>query len=135
MDGEIRNTFKQITSKKPEKALSDRLILHLGVFIEKRRINRRITFTSLGAFGIIASAPALYYSGSALIQSEFFQYLSLLLSDGKMVLSNIGDYAQIMLESVPFMSMLGLFVGILVAIISIRISLIQIYGQRKLIQI
>ncbi|MEI6238187.1 MAG: hypothetical protein WCP15_01475 [bacterium] len=131
MDGEIRKVFKEIIGKKPVEGLSDRVIFHIRQAREKRQRMKYILLSSSGVLGIIASLSALYFSASHILQSEFFQYISLILSDGKEVLSNISDYGQIILESVPFMSVLGIFVGILVALVSIRISLLQIYGQRE----
>ena len=106
-----KELFSQLREEKEDLALFTEIISKIDKY-KKRAVTIRIVLFSCGFFGsIIAFIPVFHVLYNSLMQSGFINFVSLLFSDSKIVLSNFGSYALVLFENIPVMWLaLSLFI-------------------------
>lgn len=92
----------------------------------KRAFKRLVAFSFLSLFSVLALIPTTIQFFDSMNSSGFLQYLSLLLSDGTFLISNINYYLLSIAESFPVTEVTGSLVVLLVCFYSFK-SIINNY--------
>lgn len=93
--------------KEPPKHLNEIIIEKIEKKAEKSRLTKLKIFLSISAISIISIIIVYQHLKEALAASGFYNYLSLILSDSRLIL-NIGfDFVSSLIESLPFIETIG----------------------------
>lgn len=102
MRKDVENLFKLAATPLPPDDLADRIIGRIAVERRRATLLRRIAFFSVGAVASMSAfVPAVLALRTAVAESGFAQYLSLLFSDGGAVAAAWQDFAYALMESLP----------------------------------
>ncbi len=100
----------------------------LGRIAHARQIHARNKAFWLGTVSLISGltlVPALQYMNQELLVSGFYNYMSLAFSDSALVFSAWREFAFSLLESVPSIALLLVFVASIALIWSLRRTIIN----------
>jgi hypothetical protein len=96
----------------PDHALAAKILIQVNR-IEQRKITYQLWIQrTLITASIIGLVPVTLQLGSQLSQSGFYQYISLIFSDGGSLITTLKDFGFILIESLPVMNLI-VFCGIL----------------------
>lgn len=90
----------------PDPGLSARIIARVQTVAARRTRIRSWTWRTLTIGSVVALVPAVMQLGSQFSQSGFYQYASLLFSDGGSMLGALKDFGYVIAESLPVMSLI-----------------------------
>lgn len=119
MEKDFKALFAQIDPALPPKELLDAVLSR--VRLEQKRAARREIFLvgSLALGSLVAIIPAISYFLNSLIQSSFYQYLSLVFSDGTSVLTFWKEMIMSLAESLPLLGLVGVLTIVVVFLWSV----------------
>jgi O-antigen ligase len=108
----INQIFKSIGQLEPSESLERTILAQIET---KKRLSLRQKLVLTYA-GLIGSAMALIYAlavfGQTILQSDFWNLLTLLFSDAGIVLSNGNDFLFSLLENFPGLSLAAILIPI-----------------------
>lgn len=118
-----RKLFQLLPESNPPTQSFDAVIVRIAR-LEIRRFRMRLSlYGSLVVAAVVAFVPVVRYFIAAANESGFFQYLSLITSDGQFLLAHWSDFARTIADSAPVMGMTGL----------VGIALIFVYSIGRLV--
>lgn len=123
--------LSQIT---PPDGLYPKIIARIHVLEMRALFVRRVTLWGVSFISIVGLIPSLSYLVSAFALSSFGQYLSLVASDGDIVLLNWKEFAFSLIESLPLMNITLVSIMLLGLIYSIT-SLVDQEQTRPTLQL
>ncbi len=98
--------------------LAERIIVRLSSYEQKRARRNIVLFSVLSVGSAIGAVFSWEYAQQAFTSSSFFQFFSLIFSDGKIVLANLGDYLWSLAESIPALNIALLLSSVLLCVVS-----------------
>ena len=101
MRQDYERLFRSLSKNEPPRQLYGSILAHIG--LEQRR-QARIRCMFLGTTALVscvALIPAFQYMVQEFYQSSFYQYLSILLSDGASVIPYWKEFTLLLAESTP----------------------------------
>jgi len=132
-DNNFQKLFDTLLPVHPSPTLLPRVLENFNTY-SLRKVRWYFTFhLSLLALSIIAFVPALGYCLKELGSSGFYEYSSLILSDGGVVLTYWKDLLIILLESLPVLGVVAVFSTVLLFLIALRKSVTDLsilFGNR-----
>ncbi|MFA6407344.1 MAG: hypothetical protein WCV80_01405 [Candidatus Paceibacterota bacterium] len=109
MEREYEKLFAQVDHQLPSEGLVERIVATIAQKDKKRAQIRFIYSTTILAASVIAFVPAIQYLGSEATQSGFFQYISLMFSDGALLATFWKEFSFSLAESFPVFGTLATF--------------------------
>lgn len=101
MVDKLVNIFKKVKEIEPPAHLYGRIIDKISLNLERRRF-RKLFFLYTSSFLSITGSVFAFANLVGVIKgSEFYSYLSLVLTDSGIIFSNLSDFGIIILESAP----------------------------------
>lgn len=110
MRQERENWVKALSGEEPSDGFTDRVIARIALGERRARRARLVVFGMLSSFFVIGLVPAFLYMENEIMASTFYTYLSLLFSDGWIVMASWEDFIFSLIESAPISGM-ALFLG------------------------
>lgn len=107
----------------PPKDLKDKILKSVETAIERKNRNRKIIGFSIFSISMISFVDFAIMAIRELQQSGFSAYLSLIFSDSKLVLGNLGEFTLSLIDSLPTFAITITLVSILVILISIKYAM------------
>jgi hypothetical protein len=102
MEKNYKQLFEGLRAFEPPKNLHANILAHINMARVRAARIKAVLFGLTTLLSFIALIPAFTYLAQQFQQSGFHQYLSLIFSDGSVVLSYWQDYALSIVESIPF---------------------------------
>jgi len=102
MKKNYKQLFERLQSFEPPKALHANILARINVARTRAARIKSVLFGLTTVLSFAALIPAFTYLAQQFQQSGLYQYLSLIFSDGEVVLSYWQDYALSIVESIPF---------------------------------
>ncbi|OGY41199.1 MAG: hypothetical protein A2Y82_02025 [Candidatus Buchananbacteria bacterium RBG_13_36_9] len=121
MKNDLKELFKNILSIEPPNDLITKITLRIEEEKELRKIRRQFVifiFSSAGSLGAIALI--FYFVKLKMLETGFWQLLSLLFSDFKIILANWQNFSLALLETLPVPLIVSLLFCFLLFIISLK---------------
>jgi len=119
MSDKLSQLFKNMPEIEPSAGLAGMVFQSIQQE-EAKKIRWQLRFTKIVSAGCaLAAAYGVFVFGSALLNSEFANMLSLSFSDLNVIAVNWGDYFQSLAETFPTLTAIGLLVPIFAFFISI----------------
>jgi hypothetical protein len=121
MKNDLKELFKNILSIEPPNDLAAKITLRIEEEKELRKIRRQFflfIFSSAGSLGAIALI--FYFVKLKMLETGFWQLLSLLFSDFKIILANWQNFSLALLETLPVPLIVSLLFCSLLFIISLK---------------
>jgi len=127
----MANSYEKLFESIQISEVSDNLldsILEKIAINKKLRAQKRFIF-SISAFtvSLMAFWPAIRYFTNEISQSGFIKYISLIFSDGEIILGYWQNFSLLILESLPILAL----ISILAVIWTLFVSLRQIMSSFK----
>lgn len=121
MTRKLSQIFKNIEQISPSSQLKERVFESIQV--EKDRvIKRELMISRFGLAGSVAVfLVAIFTLGGAILQSEFFNIISLAFSDISVVATHWQEFAYSMAESFPTISVVAILIPVLTALWSLSL--------------
>ena len=122
MQENAKTIFHNLTELEPPQRLLGGIVMRI-ILERQRHAWVRVMVWTAGTMGALAGlVPAFHYAGQELAQSGFYQYLSLLFSDGGVLLANSWrEFALSLAESLPLMGITFVLAALFVLLGSIRL--------------
>lgn len=121
MRKDYEKLFTHLKPKEPPVGLLGRIMLRIDEEERLMSIKRRLVlFSSSFVVSAIAFIPVIGTIRAEFAQSEFYQFFSLLFSDGGLVMQYWQDFSLALLESVPVISIVMLLGTSLVFLWSLK---------------
>lgn len=133
MDRNIAGLLKDLGEKNVPEGLDLAVFSRIEKSMRSKYLFKTIVGSMLSLFSIIALIPLVSYTHSELYQSGFSNYLSLLFSDGSIVVNNFGSYAMSIVDSIPFLAITSILLLVQILFISVR-SLFNFSFKGKLVR-
>lgn len=112
--------FKNIQFDGPSDGLLDSILKKIAVS-KKHRAQRRFVFGILTLIAsITAFFPALQYFNSEIMQSGFYHYVLLIVSDGAAILGYWQSFSFLVIESLPILALVLILAVLWIFFISLH---------------
>lgn len=115
--------FSSLNEQSVPQNLSGDILISINKQIRKSAQINFVLFSFLSVFSLIALIPALKYFISELYESGFQQYLSLIFSDGLVLLNYWKEFSLLLAESIPLISIALVLTFLLTLLSSIKFML------------
>ncbi len=126
----IQETFTLLNRAEPSQTFQTRVLERLAV--EQERISQRRFFMTVAGVvtSLVLSVYGVYAVGSTLVQSDFWQMLSLLFSDATAVTALGQDFFLSLLEMLPAVQIALVLAPLFALLLSLSV-LVTTDSQRK----
>jgi len=104
----------------PPAGLKANVLKSVEIAIERKNKNKKIIGFSVFSVSMITFIGFAISAIRAFQQSGFSTYSSLIFSDSKLVLSNLGEFVFSLIDSLPFFAITIMLVLILIILVSIE---------------
>jgi len=131
MGNKINKAIKGL-SVVPRPDFESRILLKIRDAREQQKKTKRYIGFGISTLSLCGFLPFLVYTVKDFYQSGFFSYISLLFSDGKIVMENLGQYAMSVVDSFPFLAVSMSLLFLQIFFVAIRYSLSQIDATKSL---
>jgi len=123
MSQDLYQIFRNVPEISPTSQLEGRIFQ--AIMVEKDRVNRKKVLVSRLGLGTSAAVflMAIFTFGGTVLQSEFWNIVSLASSDMLMVAKNWQDFMYSMLETFPTVSVVAILVPVMMLMYSASIYL------------
>lgn len=123
MNQNLHQIFKSMTEIEPAEEMASRIFARVSAE-EDRVISRKLMISrlGLGASAVIFLVAAFSF-GQIIIQSEFWNIMSLAFSDMQAVAQNWQDYAYSLLETFPTVSVIAILAPVMTLLFSFSMYL------------
>lgn len=134
MTKEYRELFSRLAAVGPREGLSSK-ILEVIEYRRKRKIFIKKGLVGIPAFlSLISLYPAVAYLSSELSGSGFLYYMSLVFSDGAIILASWQDFLFSLVESLPILSIIVALIPVVILATSLKAMLSQVrFGKRMVL--
>jgi len=117
---DLHKIFKKLNNLDPPSNLKDSIFLEINLTEKKEMRKKRISAESGFFVSIVFCIWMIFTYGSAILNSEFANLISLLFSDLNVVFSNFQNYAMSLLETLPVLSLIMLLIPIFTLLLSLN---------------
>ena len=114
--------FKSLRSLEPPEALLAKILIRIA---REQRRSARIRVAFVGSAALLSGAllvPAFQYAAQEWYESGFYQYLSLLFSDGGAALASWQEFSQSLAESLPVSGITFVLMSVFALLISLKFA-------------
>ncbi len=119
-----QKSFKALFSELPPKEVPPQLmetVLFCLASAKRRALKRRVfIFGGLAGLSLVAAVPAFQYFGSEIARTDFFDYFSLIASDGATALVLWKQLTLSLIESLPIYGMTAILSVAFVSLLSLK---------------
>ncbi len=113
--------FEYLKSKEPPAELLNSILVSVkGRTSSRVLIVRTVVSGALSLVAITALVPSLLIAQSEISRSDFYQFLSLLLSDTNTVMTFWKEFTLSLMESFPTLGMIAVLGSVFVFLVSVR---------------
>ena len=125
MTDSYKRLMSNISCPEIDSKLSEQIVARINQSKSKTKRNQVIVFGSISALSFVVLFPVVRYAVLEITQSEFYQYLSLAVSDSDIFLNNGRELILTLLESLPVLSLSILSAVTFIFLYSARAALIS----------
>jgi len=123
----MAKTYKDLMNKigqvNPRYGLKAEIFGTIDRYIERQNLYRKIIGFSLSTISALSFIPFVVYTAKSFYSSGFYDYVSLIFSDGGVVLNNLGEYTLSLVDSTPFFAITATTFSIFMILVSMRYAL------------
>lgn len=131
MNPSIKPLLGHLRHLDPPEHLYKKITSHIHS-IERKRLHIRLVFQSIGTLASFALLiPVYQYASAEWMQSEFWNYLSLIFSDSTLAFTYWKELLLSLGESVPILGISALVTTVLVGISTLKASTRNFFSLQK----
>jgi len=120
MDKKLANLFKNIQSANPPEKLSENILMRIEK-IQKRRFQLKTLLSTIGSsISVLAAVYLFFILGSSIVNSEFWNILSLAFSDVSVVAQNWQEFSLLLLETIPALTLALILIPVFTLLLSLN---------------
>jgi hypothetical protein len=120
MDKKLENLFKNMQLTNPPKKLSGDILMHIEK-IQKRRFQLKTVLSTIGSsISVLVAVYLFFILGSSIVNSEFWNVISLVFSDITIVVQNWQEFSLLLLETVPALTLALILIPIFTFLLSLN---------------
>ncbi|MDP1833958.1 MAG: hypothetical protein Q8L11_03425 [Candidatus Moranbacteria bacterium] len=123
MDRNLHEVFKDIAEIEPTQGLESRIFQAVAME-EDRAVRRKLLVSRLGlgvSMAVFLAAVSVF--GNAILQSEFWNLVSLVFSDMWVVAQNWNEFAYSLMETFPTVSVAAILAPVMILLFSFSVYL------------
>lgn len=123
MDHKLAKIFKEMKEIEPHSGFEGLILKKID--LERRKQVKRKLFLSYAGLTVSFAATfcAFVAFGNSFLQSDFWSMISLIFSDIAIIAGNLNSYGYSLLETFPFVNLIGIMIPLFAMLLSINIFL------------
>ena len=118
-----KDVMNQIKDIEPRSGLETDVFDLIDRYIEKQNFYRKLIGFSLSLLSALTFVPFAIYTSSQLYSSGIYNYLSLIFTDGNVVISNFREFILSVADSLPFFALTMTAFSIFMILVSVKYAL------------